>query len=369
MAASKRKARDEHPEEELRRLAQVLQEGLPSAVILKGEERYFIDRAVTGLVAAAKAAGHEICRHDAKDPEFQVARLLDDVAGGALFASARCVVLLNATDLLKKTGKGCSPAFLKAAVGRLATGGEDLLVIHAPSVRADNVLAKAALKAGGLMLSCRKLWDSPPPWDPDPRKAELVQWLVNRARARKIPLSIDQAAYVAAATGNDLGGLDEQLSRVQAGGGDLKDLVGWDAGGSPYKLADHMLVGDAARAVGGIESLFASGFSAKDGTRTLDRGGLVSMLCNALSSKVREALSASDALAAGIDGREAASLAGARGAPAMQQAFLERAKRRSPAQWRACLEQVAGLERRSRSSAVVDAADFCGMAFAWRLQR
>ena len=368
MAATKRKARDPHPEEELRRLAQALQEGLPPAVILKGEERYFIDRAVKGLVAAAREAGHEICRHDAKDPEFQIARLLDDVAGGALFASARCVVLLNAADLLKKTGKGCSPAFLKAAAGRLAAGGADLLVIHAPSVRADNVLAKAAMKAGGLMLSCRKLWDSPPPWDPDPRKAELVQWLVSRARARKIALTADQAAYVAAATGNDLAGLDEQLSRVAVGGGDLKDLVSWDVGGSPYKLADDMLVGDARRAVSGIESLFTGGFAGKDGRKTLDRGGLVTMLCNALSSKVRESVAAADALAGGADGREAAAVAGVRGAPATQQVFLERAQRRSPAQWRACLEQVAGLERRSRSGAVVDAADFCGLALAWRLQ-
>lgn len=367
MAATKRKARDPHPEEELRRLAEVLQKGLPPGVILKGEERYFIDRAVKGLVAAAQKAGHEICRHDAKDPEFQVARLLDDVAGGALFASARCVVLLNATDLLKKTGKGCSPAFLKAAAGRLAAGGEDVLVIHAPSVRADNVLAKAAIKAGGLMLSCRKLWDTPPAWDPDPRRAELVQWLVNRARSRSISLSPDQAAYVAAATGNDLVRLDELLGRVESGRGELKDLVSWDASGSPYKLAEHLLVGDAARAVSGLESLFSGGFAGKDGTRTLDRGGLVSMLCNALSSKVREALTASDALAAGVDGREAAALAGARGAPAMQQAFLERARRRSPAQWRACLEQVAGLERRSRSGAVVGATDFCGLALAWRL--
>lgn len=367
MAASKGKAGNQHPEEELRRLGQSLQAGLPPAVILKGEERYFIDRAVKGLLAAAQKAGHEICRHDAKDPDFQVARLLDDVAGGALFASARCVVLLNATDLLKKTGKNCSPAFLKAAVGRLQAGGEDMLVIHAPSVRADNVIAKAALAAGGLMLSCRKLWDTPPAWDPDPRKAELVQWLVSRARARKISLNVDEAAYVAAATGNDLAGLDEQLNRVEAGGGEIKDLVSWDAGGSPYKLADDMLVGEAWRAVGGIESLFAGGFAGKDGRKVLDRGGLVTMLCSALSNKVRETVAAADALAGGSDDREAASTAGVRGAPATQQAFLERAKRRSPTQWRACLEQVAGLERRSRSGALVDAADFCGLALAWRL--
>lgn len=368
MAATKRKAKDPHPEEELRRLADALRGGLPRAVVLKGDERYFIDRAVAGLVAAAKDAGQELCRHDGQDPDFQLARLLDDVAGGALFASSRAVVVLNAADLLKKTGKGSSPAFLKAAVARMGDGGSDLLVLHAPGARADNVLVKAALAAGGLFLSCRRLYDSPPHWDPDPRKAELVQWLVARARSRKIQLSPDDAAYVAAATGNDLTALDEQLSRIQAGGGSLRELVGWDAGGSPYPIAEHLAMGDAPRAVSGIESLFAGGFVAKGGARTLDRGALVTMLCNALSSKVRESLAGAEALASGAEGRQAVQMAGVAGHPAAQQAFLARAQRRTPAQWRACLEQLAALERRTRSGAVVDAADFCGLALAWRLK-
>ena len=52
--------------------------------------------------------------------------------------------------------------------------------------------------------TCRKLWDSPPPWDPDPRKSELALWVRARSGDLGVCLTPDDAAYVAAATGNDL---------------------------------------------------------------------------------------------------------------------------------------------------------------------
>ena len=135
------------------------------------------------------------------------------------------------------------------------------------------------------------------------------------------------------------------------GGGDLREVVGWNASGSPYPIADQLVQGDAGRAVSGIENLFAGGFVGKDGSRNLDRVALVTMLLAALSAKVREALAGSDVIARGGDPKRALTVAGVRGPQAAQQAFLGRLRLHTPEQWRACLDQVAALERRARSGA------------------
>ena len=58
----------------------------------------------------------------------------------------------------------------------------------------------------------------------------------------------------------------------------LRELVGWDAAGSPFTVAEQIVDGDARRAVLGLEGLFRSGFAKRDGGRELDRGALVAML-------------------------------------------------------------------------------------------
>ncbi|MEO2237011.1 MAG: hypothetical protein ABGW95_02035, partial [Candidatus Poseidoniia archaeon] len=85
-AARAKKKRDPHPEEELRDLAAALKKGDPArGYVLRGEERYFRDRASKMIIEKAVAQGHQLCRHDVQDPEFSLSRLLDDLTGGALF--------------------------------------------------------------------------------------------------------------------------------------------------------------------------------------------------------------------------------------------------------------------------------------------
>ena len=367
---AQRKAREAHPEDELRALSAGVEKALAPAYLLRGEERYFRERGAQAIVRAAQARGHEICKHDALDPEFTLSRLLDDLAAGSLFADARCVVVHAADKLLKKSARAYTPELEKLVKARIAAGDEGTIVLAAESLRADHTAVKAIKAQGGVLVSCRRLWDTPPPWDPDPRRAELVQWVCDRARRAKVSLAPDEAVYVVAATGGDLYELESQIDRLHSRGErGVRELVGWQSGGSPFAVAEHLLVGDAARAVAGLESLFAAGFQGRDGSRTVDRVGLVTILCSALSAKVRESYGGAAAIDDGQDPEGAARAIGVRGGPRAVADFKARVVLRPAIHWQRMVEEVADLERRSRSGALIDVNDFCALALRWRLAR
>ena len=152
-AARKKKARDPHPQEELRALENALAEGLPRGVVLRGEERYFRDQALARIVAKSTELGLELCRHDTQDPEFHLSALLDDLAGGALFATGRCIVVRSAGALLNKGARLSSPAFAKALAARTKSSEQGTIVLTAETLRADNAAVKALTAAGGLVYS------------------------------------------------------------------------------------------------------------------------------------------------------------------------------------------------------------------------
>ncbi|MBZ0267620.1 hypothetical protein K8I85_05655, partial [bacterium] len=87
-------------------------------------------------------------------------------------------------------------------------------------------IAKAIKAKGAPVLTLRKLWDTPPPWSPDPRKVELALWVGTRSRELGMRLSPDDCAYLAAATGNDLAAIDTQLEKIRQGGSaKLREIV------------------------------------------------------------------------------------------------------------------------------------------------
>jgi len=355
------KAREAEPWVELAGLESGLARGLARGYVLRGEERYFRERAVDALRRRAEALGHEICIHDAEreteSSDFRLARLIDDLSGGGLFAAKRLVVVRNPGELLRKVEGGDS-ALVRAALAFVKSPEDPgALVVSDASLRADHALVKAVVAAGGLSLAFRKLWETPPRWRPDPRQAELVQWVLKRAQELGLRLSPDQALYIAAATGNDLSALDDQLETLRAGGGrDLRELVRWTAGGTPWSVADHVLAGDLPRALSGIEALFQGGFQEKSGKRLLDPAGLAVMLTSALT---RGASASLELVRPGGEGRPFP------GSPAMRAAAEERARGRSASDWRALLEEAGDLERALKTGAGVDANDFARLALRW----
>jgi len=368
---AKARKRDPHPADELQRLEASLAEGtLARAYVFRGEERYFRERAAAAVVQAAGKHGFEICKHDAVDPDFDLARLLDDLVAGSLFAAARCVVIQRADSLLKKGARKFAPGLIAAIQARLSSEDTGCTVLTADALRVDHVLVKAVLAAGGGNIACRRLWDSPPPWAPDPRRAELVVWILARARELGVALQPDEAVYVGAATGNDLFALEDQLERLRSRGeAGIMELVGWQAGGSPYAIAEALVTGDAKRAVAGIEALFQAGFQGRDGARMIDRPAILALLSGALTGKLREAAAGARALESGADMDTALAAAGVRGGPKARDEFKARVSLRPSSQWLGLADEAASIERRSRTGAMVDAADYARLALRWAGKR
>jgi DNA polymerase III delta subunit len=359
-----RRAQDPPPPARLAELERELAgDGRPArGYLVRGEERWFRDAAVSLLVEAGSRAGFEVARHDAADPDFDLAVLLADLGAPSLFAPARLVLVRSVGALLKKEADSPSPFAAGAAAflrGRAVPGS---LVLEADSVRIDHPVAKAVIEAGGSVLSFHRLYESPPPWerDPDPRKAELVQWLLSRARLKSIRLDAAEAAYVAAATGNDLYALDSALDALKVRGErGVRDSVGWTGGASPFQVAEDLLRGDAGAAIAGIEALFRSGMRERDGSREVKPEAVLAVLLGSLRSKLRAALAASRA------GESGAPLPIAT-APKVREEIEGRAALRSSGAWTRMLDDLAGIERGTRTSRTVDASDLVLLALRWR---
>ncbi|MBM3976544.1 MAG: hypothetical protein FJ299_06090 [Planctomycetes bacterium] len=370
MSAPDKKSTD--PSAQLRALLAALQQGEPArGYVLRGEERWFREQALAALKARAQALDWEWCAHDTADPDFALPALIDDLSGSSMFASARAVVLRGTqrdrTDLLAKTEGGTPSALVRAALAWLESGAAGCFVVSADALRADHALAKAVVKAGGTLTDFRKLYDSPPPWKPDPRQTELVQWLLGRARDKSIRLAPDDALYLAAMTGNDLAALDGSLDKLAvAGPGGVRAIALPQAATTPWAVADQLARGDLARALLGLETLFQSGFEEKDGRRLVDPGALLGMLLPSLARGVRANLVAAEALAGGAAPEAAAALAGIAGPPQRVAESLERARSRSVDEWRALLGDTVLLERRSRSGGSVDIDDLALFALRHR---
>jgi len=361
--------REPSPPELLDALARKLEsEDLPRGLVLRGEERYFHERAIALLRKAGERAGFELSLHDAQrgNPDYRTSTVVDDLSGGGLFAAQRLVIVRNAEEAVKKVGGDKSP--VAEAVERFVASDEacGCVVLTGSSLRADATPVKAIAKAEGPVLAFRRLWDSPPPWSPDPREAELVQWVVRRAREKEVRLDPRQAVYVAAATGNDLFALDDQLSRLAAGGGgNVRSIVDWQAAIAPWDVANELLAGDVARSLSGIETLFRGGFLERGGRRTVDPVALSSMLLGSLSRGTRQCLAVATELAGEHDEREALRRAGVAGSPTAMKAMLGRSRLRRPAEWRRMFADCLDLESRMKSGGVVDADAFSALALRW----
>jgi DNA polymerase III delta subunit len=363
------RAKELDPASQIRHLTVEIGGGRPLArgYVVRGEERYFRERAILELTRAAQACGWEIARHDAHDPEFDVARLLDDLAAVPMFAAGRMVVARNAAPLFKKDGRDAA-AVQRALLAFLhSRGAPGCAVVDAESLRADHAVTRAVIAIGGRSIECRRLWDSPPPWNPDPRQAELVQWLIARAREREIGLDAAAAVYLVQVTGNDLYALDAALDRVaerRARG--VSDVVGWTRAASPFQTAEDLCRGDAPRALAGIEALFRAGFEERDGSRERDVDAVLAVFLGSLRGKLRQTLAGSLAFARTADLEQAAHDAGVSGNPRARREFESRVVARPAGAWRAMLDDVTDLERRTRTGGRVDENDLAVLAVRWR---
>jgi DNA polymerase III delta subunit len=365
-----RAPREPAPPELLLELERELEQGhLRRGYVLRGDEPWFRERALDFVRARAEARGDEVCSHDPERAgDCGRSRVVDDLSGGGLFSARRLIVLRQPEELLRK-GDELEGSILAALLRFLAAPGDPGSVVLIGSLRADHAALKAVRAAGGRVHDFRRLYDSPPHWSSDSRRAELVEWLLSRARAKGVPLDAERAVYACAALGNDLGELDqllEKLARSPAtSAAEWRALVGWDAATSPWSVSDALLDGELTRALAGIESAFRSGFQEKSGRRSVDPTAVTSVFLAALARGARIGHALSRALEGGAAEVDALRAARAGGPPRAVQAALARARRRPARRWHEFQEELATLERASKSGGSVGADDLARLALSW----
>jgi len=359
-------AKEPDPRTELAALAASLKatDGLRTGYVLRGQERWYRQRALELVLAAAQARSLEICRHDARDPEFRLQGLADDLTSQAMFASARCVVISEPEDLLKKTSAGVESGIARAARS-FVKAKRGTLVLVADALRADNATLKEIVAAGGVVHAFRRLYDRPSPWerDQDPRRAELCTWILARAKELGLPLAPDRALLLAHAQGNDLAALDAQLASMASGGPDAAMQTGLAAAGSPGEVADALILGELPRAMLAIETLYRGGVrKEKDGGRETSVEAINAILLGYLRPKLRQGLTAEIARAGGASDADALSAAGI---GAFDRALRDMLGKRGAERWQAMLDDLLDVERRSRHGASIDASELTRLALRW----
>ena len=363
------RAREPDPESQLDALERSVAGSAPLArlYVLVGEERYFRDRALATLVRAASAREMEVSRHDAHDPDFDPAGFAADVSAAPMFAPARFIVLKNAAMMLKKESSHDGGLADRALAFAKDASFPGALAIDADALRADHPL-RAAASSIGVVVTSRRLYEDAPPWNPDPAKAELVQWCVAAAKRRGIPLDAHRAVALVAMTGNDLYALDANLERLKrATPREWKGLVPWTRGGAPHEVAEDICLGRAARALAGLEALYSSGFRERDGSKESDPTVVTTILLGALRSKARQALVGATSLETGADLAAAAEGAGVPANPKARAAFEARVRARSRGDWDRVYRAVQDLERGAKSGNSIDVNDWFALALRFRI--
>lgn len=339
---------------------------LPRLVLLRGDEPFFLRQALEAMQKRALGLGVELLKHDEEDPDFNAALMFNDVQSAPLFGGEQLLILRSLDRFLEKRAGDKQAAPLVKAVSAFIEAGTPgrALLLEAPGIRADHALVKLVTAAEGQILALRRLYDNPPPWNPDPRQTELVQWCHERAQKRRLRLDLEHAATVVAATGNDLAEIEAQLGRLEAAGPAAfeKTLV-WQAGGSPFAVAHAALCGRIREALSGVEVLFRRGMTERGGERKLDAGATAVLLSSALISGARLAHSAARIQESGGDPLAAA------GYPRAREELQERLAARPRANtWRQILEELAELDRNHKRGRSADADEFARLFLAWALR-
>ncbi len=358
-------AREAHPQEVLDELRDSLVGAkLAPGFVVRGEELYYRNAALDLLRERARSTGLEVCTHDTKDGGFDALRLQDDLVSGGLFSSGRMVIVHGPEDLLKKDGSTERP--VARAIAKFLSTGAGSVVLMAEGLRADNSTVKALVASGGKLLSFRKLYEKPAPWErnPDPRRTEVCEWVLSRAQQLALKVSADQAVLLVAAVGADLCALESKLAECKHGSPDFFKQLEAAAPVSPFELAASIARGDLRSALRENEGLFHSGFKGKDGKLEVKPDALREILFSGLRSQVRRGLFASEALAAGSSAEEAAKVAGV--SAFQMRDFQSALGARDALQWRAMFADLGRLERKARSGHTVDENDIALFALQWR---
>lgn len=261
-----------HPERELQRLRRTLAKSLPRVVVVLGASRFFRGEA---FEAARAVLPEDVDVRSLEGGQATDGKELMDLRGGTLFGRGAWLAVRRGDAWLARHGER-----LLGVLETIAPGCGLLLEVTKLDRRTK--LAKA-LAARGEVFEFRDLYAEPYDRSRSPLEAELIGWLVARAKAMGLTLRPEAALLLVTVTGKEPGALLTELRRLRDQLEDpgtpvteelLRGRLISSFGSTPFELAEAVLAGDRRRATRSVEAMFQRGAPGRDGA-TIDRAGVL----------------------------------------------------------------------------------------------
>jgi DNA polymerase-3 subunit delta len=354
--------------------------------VLAGEEAFLAEEAIAAVVRRVLPDGDPggaLVALDASSPadRDRVASALEELLTPSLFGDGKVVVVRAAealgtgpaeerddedaedeeepaTPAARAPGRRASPitTLVKAACGAPAEGRVLVLATRKPVRGKSSVSADALARAGALVVDCRRLYDSVPPWarSASPFDTEVARWVARRARAvHGKAMDLRAAHALAQRAGAGLATLSAALETLSAYAGARPALTEADVAATvavtredpAWALADAVLERDAPRALALAGAAFERGLSDARGRVATRPEAVFPVLVAAVHGAWRRAMLAAEARARGDDPASVPALSGLPGF--VVERVVAQAERRGPddllARHRAFVEAETGV--------------------------
>ena len=230
-------------------------------------------------------------------------------------------------------------ALVKGAMAAPMPGSVLILSTTKPVKGKGSVSGDAIVKTGAMLVDCRRLYDSLPPWARAGKayETEVSQWVAKRAKARHgKAMDLRTAHALALRMGGGLAGLSKALETLVSYVGSRPAIVEADIAATvattredpTWVLAEAVLDQDIGRALSLVEASFERGLSGANGRVTVKPEAIFLPLVSTLHGAWRRAMLVCEAIAGG---QNPASLPAFAGLPGfVVERLIRQAARRDP---------------------------------------
>lgn len=375
--------------------ARLASEGVPAVVVFAGEERFLAAEGIALVLQSLFPDGEPpggVTRLDGASEADQdrIATAIEELMTPSLFGAGRLVVIENAEAIGGRQAQGededgeegedepvpisKSPArgaardakpvrraspittLVKQAAAAAVPGAVLVLATRKPVKGKESVSADAIARTGALLVDCRRLYDSQPPWARfgPPFDTEVARWVVRRAKEHHGKAMDLKAAYgLSIRAGAGLAGLARTLETLSAYVGarpaiaeaDVAAVVSASKDDPAWRLADAVIEGDLPGAMDMVSAAFEHGVQDRKGRIVTHEDVVFTLLFRPLHGAWKRALLVSEAKARGEDLSQVPALAGLPGF--VVERVARQAAQRAPgdllARHRAFVEAEAGV--------------------------
>jgi DNA polymerase III delta subunit len=323
--------------------------------VITGEEPYLREQAVARIRESLPPDLEVQVVHGplaASDKGVDLRDLLDDLRTGSLFGGERLVHLKDA-DVLAKENQAALSRFVAegAIVQRFVVEAKALLPRGAKTLPKTGLLP-AVEAAGGVVVTCDPLYDTPFAGKGPPHQSPLSRWVQDQATKLGKRISLEDAYVLHRLVGPGLRELDGELRKLALYVKDRKTITAEDieAATGAGRLAP---VFDLAEAVAGRDGpavleqsalLFERGLMDFSGRHVRDPVGIALTILAAVSMRLRKVFRVKEMMAEGASFEEAAKSV-KHPAPFLDRLRSQIEAWKRPQDVRVVMESLVGLER------------------------